>query len=611
MFIKASIVFLLSVQVAQVVQAKKWLAKIKAGHQCDNVYRRQLLNENNYKVFEYQDGDCLIEFESDEYSKVLMDHMNDIETIEPDQEMFANYLWDLDRMDQKNLPLDKSNFAPSHDGTGISVYIIDTGIWNNHDDFAGRDLRLGADYINEGYPEDGNGHGTHCASKAAGSTLGIARNASIIGVKVLSSSGSGSTSGVISGVKWAVADAAGKPAILSMSLGGGKSTLMNQAVQKATENSNIIVVVAAGNENADALNYSPASAVGSNIIVVGASDSSDKKSSFSNYGSRVDIFAPGSNIMGAYLDNRVVSLSGTSMATPLVAGVLATLMDKHNGDRQNAIEELYALASGNVLTSLPSGTKNLLVQFPTYTGPPTPPTVSPTVPPTNAPPTICIGTKCIDFVESQFNPKPFQPVYGNVFKVGDTVCQTKPSFSEMNNKIVLIPRGECLFFTKVQIAESFGAKAVLIVQNKGEDLFEPAYYGDETVTIPSAMILESDTRTIEQYSLMEWKSQDQTFAPTTASPTVSPTTPKPSAAPTMVDCRRLKRRKCNLESRCQWEKRTCVEFDPYATLAPSISPTSRPTVSPTPFDECRSLKRKECRSNQNCRFRNRVCFKYY
>lgn len=107
MFIKASIVFLLSVQVAQVVQAKKWLAKIKAGHQCDNVYRRQLLNENNYKVFEYQDGDCLIEFESDEYSKVLMDHMNDIETIEPDQEMFANYLWDLDRMDQKNLPLDK------------------------------------------------------------------------------------------------------------------------------------------------------------------------------------------------------------------------------------------------------------------------------------------------------------------------------------------------------------------------------------------------------------------------------------------------------------------------------------------------------------------------
>ncbi|MEY2939345.1 MAG: hypothetical protein RIS58_332, partial [Actinomycetota bacterium] len=230
--------------------------------------------------------------------------------------------WGLDRIDQRLVPLN-SRYSYNETGSGVTAYVIDTGIRGDHVDFGGR-VTSGYTAIRDSYgTTDCHGHGTHVAGTIGGATWGVAKGVSLVAIRVLSCSGSGATSGVIAGIDWAVANhAAGTPAVANLSLGGSRNTAMNAAIARGVADG-ITMVVAAGNSNADACRYSPASEP--TAITVGATGSTDIRASFSNYGTCVDLFAPGVSIVSAWRTSSTAirSLSGTSMASPHVAGIAA------------------------------------------------------------------------------------------------------------------------------------------------------------------------------------------------------------------------------------------------------------------------------------------------
>jgi subtilisin family serine protease len=249
----------------------------------------------------------------------------DVAWVEPVQEFTIEVAqtpatWGLDRIDQRDLPLNNTyNYTKT--GSGVRAYIIDTGILTTHTQFGGR-ASHGYDFVNnDADATDCNGHGTHVAGTVGGSTYGVAKAVALVAVRVLNCSGSGTTTGVISGVNW-VRQNAVKPAVANMSLGGGASSSLDQAVNNAI-NAGITFAVAAGNSNFIACFYSPAR-VGA-AITVGATTSTDARASYSNYGSCLDLFAPGSSITSAWYTSTTATavLSGTSMATPHVAGAAA------------------------------------------------------------------------------------------------------------------------------------------------------------------------------------------------------------------------------------------------------------------------------------------------
>jgi subtilisin family serine protease len=267
--------------------------------------------------------------------------------------------WGLDRIGQRDLPLNRT-YSYTTTGAGVNAYIIDTGIRRTHTQFGGRAV-VGFDAIGDGQnTNDCNGHGTHVSGTVGGSTYGVAKSVRLFAVRVLGCNGSGSTSGVIAGVDWVTANHI-SPAVANMSLGGGVSTALDTAVRNSIA-SGVTYAIAAGNSNTNAANASPARVA--EAITVGATTMSDARSSFSNFGSVVDIFAPGSSILSASnaSDTATATLSGTSMATPHVAGVVARFLQGNPGATPaQARNELVAQATLNHLSGIASGTANRLL----------------------------------------------------------------------------------------------------------------------------------------------------------------------------------------------------------------------------------------------------------
>ena len=277
--------------------------------------------------------------------------------IEQDQEVSINATqsgatWGIDRIDQRNRPL-SGTYTYATTASNVHAYIIDTGLRPTHSEFGGR-----ANTVYGG--DDCNGHGTHVSGTIGGSTYGVAKGVRLHGVRVLGCNGSGTWSAIIAGMDWVRVNHI-KPAVANMSLGGGFSSSVNTAANNLS-NAGVFVAVAAGNSNANSCNYSPASAA--NVTSVMSSTSTDAKSSFSNYGSCAHVYAPGSSITSAWHTTNTATntISGTSMASPHVAGV-AALYKGTFGDASSSTIRTWIInnSTANVITGNPSGTPNRLL----------------------------------------------------------------------------------------------------------------------------------------------------------------------------------------------------------------------------------------------------------
>jgi subtilisin family serine protease len=298
--------------------------------------------------------------------------------VEQDSEVWAiatqtGATWGLDRVDQTALPL-SGTYTYDFDGNGVNAYVIDTGIRRTHQDFGGRAFE-GYTAIADGRgTDDCNGHGTHVAGTVGGSTWGVAKRVTLWAVRVLSCSGSGSTSGVIAGVDWVTANRQ-LPAVANMSLGGGASAALDDAVNRSIA-AGVTYAVAAGNSNTNACNSSPARVAAA--LTVGATTSTDARSSFSNFGACLDVFAPGSSITSAWISSNssTNTISGTSMASPHVAGAAALyLHDNPAATPAQVASAIVGAATLGRVTNPGTGSPNrlLFTRFDIAPPPPPPP----------------------------------------------------------------------------------------------------------------------------------------------------------------------------------------------------------------------------------------------
>jgi len=305
----------------------------------------------------------------------------DVQYIEADQIVSINYMqdahsplatvtqtgatWGIARVSQRNLLPQTTNYVyNSIAGNGVDVYVIDTGILTTHNDFGGRATTVFNAITGES-SADGNGHGTHCAGTIGGNIYGVAKQVSLKAVKVLSASGSGTNAGVIAGVDYVTNNKSPtRPTIGSMSLGGGISTALDAAITNSIA-AGVTYAIAAGNDNANACNYSPARVP--NAVTVGSTTNTDARSSFSNIGTCVDIFAPGSSITSDWIGSNTATntISGTSMATPHVAGVLALHQSVEPSATPAAVKTwVNGIATPNLVTSPGTGSPNRLLYSP-------------------------------------------------------------------------------------------------------------------------------------------------------------------------------------------------------------------------------------------------------
>jgi subtilisin family serine protease len=266
--------------------------------------------------------------------------------------------WGLDRIDQHNLPLDSSYTYPTT-AANVHAYVIDTGIRFSHSTFGGR-ATSGFDAVDGGSADDCNGHGTHVSGTIGGSQYGVAKGVALVGVRVLDCNGSGTTSGVVAGIDWVTANAI-KPAVANMSLGGGADSTLDAAVVRSI-NSGVTYGIAAGNENQNACNDSPARVA--QAITVGATTTTDARASFSNFGTCVDIFAPGQGITSSWntSDTATNTISGTSMATPHVVGVAALIASANPSFSPAQVRDFMVNNATNGVVGNPgSGSPNKLL----------------------------------------------------------------------------------------------------------------------------------------------------------------------------------------------------------------------------------------------------------
>jgi subtilisin family serine protease len=271
--------------------------------------------------------------------------------------------WGLDRVDQKDLPLDNT-YTPTNGGEGVTAFIIDTGVRATHETFGGR-VSGGFDAIDgDDNPDDGFGHGTHVAGTIGGTEYGLAKSVAITPVRVLGDDGSGTTEQVVAGIDWVTQNHSG-PSVANMSLGGGADEALDTAVQNSIA-SGVTYAIAAGNSSADASGFSPARV--QDAITVAASDINDAQADFSNFGSLVDLYAPGVDITSSWNDSDTGTntISGTSMATPHVAGAAAMFLSANpEATPADVAAALTGAATPDKITNASPDTANLLL----YTGP--------------------------------------------------------------------------------------------------------------------------------------------------------------------------------------------------------------------------------------------------
>jgi subtilisin family serine protease len=347
--------------------------------------------------------------------------------VEPDQVVTAwatqsSATWGLDRIDQRALPLN-ATYQYDATGSGVRAYIIDTGIRYTHTDFGAR-ASFGFDAFG-GNGGDCNGHGTHVAGTTGGATWGVAKATSLVAVRVLDCNGSGTTSGVIAGVDWVSANHV-KPAVANMSLGGGASSTLDAAVRNSIA-AGVTYSVAAGNGDfigraRDACNYSPARVT--EAITVGATNSTDTKASWSNYGNCVDLFAPGVSITSAWHTSNTATntISGTSMAAPHVAGVAALYLQVNPGASPATVAQaIHDASTKNIVTSSNTANNHLLYSL-FGSAPP---------PPANSPPTAsftysCSGLTC-DFTDTSTDSEGSISSWAWTFGDGTSATQQNPS----------------------------------------------------------------------------------------------------------------------------------------------------------------------------------------
>ncbi|KAI0233529.1 hypothetical protein L0F63_002749 [Massospora cicadina] len=278
-----------------------------------------------------------------------IEDMHEVEYVEQDQvvklaKVQHNATWGLARISHRTKFDGDYDYVYTSDGEGVSVYVIDTGIMVNHPEFEGR-ASIGASFA--GYNDDDeHGHGTHCAGTVGSKSYGVAKKANLVSVKVFDGSGSGSTSGILSAIDWAIGDKKGV-----------RGNAFNNAVD-ATVNRGFSVVVAAGNYNRDACDFSPASAP--SVITVAASDINDARATFSNYGECIDVFAPGVDIKSTWNNGDTYTMSGTSMATPHVAGMVANLLSKSPASQSQIKAKIITMATKYVLSNVGHGSPNLM-----------------------------------------------------------------------------------------------------------------------------------------------------------------------------------------------------------------------------------------------------------
>ncbi len=313
---------------------------------------------------------------SQEAAEAMADHP-DIDYIEQDGMAYADLdQWGLDRIDQETLPLD-GTYTPLGDGAGVYAYIFDTGIRTTHEEFENTRAIWGENFTGDNNDSDCNGHGTHVAGTVAGKEYGVAPGATVIAVKVLGCNGSGSWSGILNAMDWVMNDTSRRPAVANMSLGGGSNSAVNTAASNLHK-SGVPTAVSAGNSNSDACNASPAGAA--DVITVGSTTISDARSSFSSWGTCVEIFGPGSSIKSAWYqsDTQYNTISGTSMSSPHVCGGAALLLG-NNVAPLDVLSTMQDMATPDQISGVPTATPNLML----YVGGSSEPSVSPR--PTMAP----------------------------------------------------------------------------------------------------------------------------------------------------------------------------------------------------------------------------------